>query len=278
MSDYLHVLFRESRVPVKYPSVSKECAEQAINCSMFKRWIERCEKVDGNKTMKVHEVEIQSVDMFGTRRVGFVKIKADVSLVVNGKEEPKKIPGIVFLRGDAVGILVTLYCENGKVYTVLVEQPRVPIGTVSCIEMPAGMIDSDTEAVKGVVIQELQEECGITVKKSDLTDLTKLAYEDASREGLMPSARMMPSPGGCDEMIGLYCVEKYVTIEELTAMQGRLAGNREEGELIQLQVVPYDDAWKYCGDSKLLTAMFLYEKLCDEGKLPPRGTLATPLS
>mmetsp|Transcript_24908 Transcript_24908/g.37851 ORF Transcript_24908/g.37851 Transcript_24908/m.37851 type:complete len:282 (-) Transcript_24908:325-1170(-) len=277
MSNSLNVLFRDDRVPVKYPNVSKECAEEAVKCGMFKRWIARCEQIVDNKTMNIHEVEIQPVDMFGKRGVGFVKIKADVSLVVNGKEEEKKIPGIAFLRGDAVGILVALCCEDGKVYTVLVEQPRVPLGTVRCIELPAGMID-DNDTVKGIVIKELKEECGITVKKSELTELTKLAYEDAYEKGHIPSLGMMPSPGGCDEMIGLYYVEKKVTVTELNDMQGRLEGNREEGEHIQLHIVPYDDAWKYCGDSKLLSAMFLYEKLRQKGKILLPGTSASPLT
>jgi len=279
----LHVLFRDTKVPVKHhPSVSKECAKEAIHCSKFQRWIKRCEKTVNKKAMKLDEIEIQSVDMFGKKGVGFIKIKADVSLIkVNGKqeeqeeeEEPKKIPGIAFLRGDAVGILVALYCEEDcNMYTVLVEQPRVPVGTVSCVEMPAGMIDSDTNTVKGIALQELEEECGIAVEKSDLIDLTKLACESAHQKGHIPSLGIMPSPGGCDEMIELYYVEKKVTtVEEIVAMQGRLEGNKEEGEYIQLHIVPYNDAWKYCGDSKLLSAMFLHQKLREEGTIPPPGT------
>lgn len=60
-------------------------------------------------------------------RVGFVKLKAETSLVHKDTHFEKRIPGICFLRGDAVAILVALVCEEGdskKVYSILVDQPR----------------------------------------------------------------------------------------------------------------------------------------------------------
>lgn len=47
-------------------------------------------------------IDIQSIDRFGGGRLGFVKLKADVS---NGGGE--KLPGSVFLRGGSVAMLVS---------------------------------------------------------------------------------------------------------------------------------------------------------------------------
>ena len=62
---------------------------------------------------------------FGTR-VGFVKIKADCTLIDGVTKHENRLPGICFLRGGSVAILVALVCEDegNKVYSLLVEQPR----------------------------------------------------------------------------------------------------------------------------------------------------------
>mmetsp|Transcript_25151 Transcript_25151/g.28984 ORF Transcript_25151/g.28984 Transcript_25151/m.28984 type:complete len:308 (-) Transcript_25151:388-1311(-) len=240
------IAFRDTQISVTHPNVSTEIAQKAMESDPFKRWIKNCEKVIDRKTIILRGVEIQTVDMFGPHKVGFIKVKADAYLVFNGIEVPKAIPGIAFLRGNAVGILVALNCEDGEKYTLLVEQPRIPVGDVTCLELPAGMIDANDD-VKGQAVSEMEEECMIKLKKSDLIALTETT--------------MLPSAGGCDEGIDLYYVERKVTVREMEDMQGRLTGNKEQGEHIKLHVVPFNTAWKLSGDAKLLCSMFLYDKV-----------------
>jgi hypothetical protein len=54
-------------------------------------------------------------------------------------------------------------------------------------------------------------------------------------------------------------------------------GVRDEGEHIMLRIVPFNEAWRISGDSKLLCAMFMLEKLQAEGKVPPLLQTATSL-
>ena len=135
MSSNLTFQFRGKDVPVTFPTMPHETAKRAIDSPPFQNWVQRCEASNDNgKTFEIHSVEIQSVDMFGARGVGFVKIKSDTSLRVEGTEmhtlQEHRLPGICFLRGNAVTIFVALFC-NDEQYTLLVEQPRVPIGEVS---------------------------------------------------------------------------------------------------------------------------------------------------
>ena len=58
------------------------------------------------------------------RKVGFVKVKADCRLIDGRNHHEHRLPGICFLRGAAVAILIGLYCDDGKTYSLLVEQPR----------------------------------------------------------------------------------------------------------------------------------------------------------
>jgi len=183
------------------------------------------------------------------RGVGFVKIKAHCTLP--GDDQP--LPGICFLRGDGVTILVALFCQDdGSVYSLLVDQARVPIGQVSSWELPAGMLDNENETVAGIAVQEMREECGIDVKPTDLVDLTTLACNDAVELGHLPIAGIPPSPGGCDEFIRYMYMEKKVTAAELDEMRGRLAGLREHGEKISLRIVPLEDIWRVSGDAKAM--------------------------
>lgn len=181
----------------------------------------------------------------------------------NNNQESKQLPGICFLRGNAVSILVALFCDEEvskdgitsiqqKQYGILVEQPRIPIGVSSIYEIPAGMIDDEHETVAGIAVKEMEEECGIKISPHDLIDLTELALEETVRNGHIPIAAIAPSAGGCDEFLRYMYLEKNVTLEELTEMKGRLTGLRDHGEYITLHVVPMSDLWKVSGDAKAM--------------------------
>ena len=64
--------------------------------------------------------------MFGPR-VGFLKFRSTAKVNAGGEKGVITVPGIVFMRGGAVGVLVILECD-GKEYTLLTNQARVPIG------------------------------------------------------------------------------------------------------------------------------------------------------
>ena len=271
--------FRARHVPVTFhPSLSRKAAEMAVASEPFTTWYRRCEKPQGLQQIEIHSVEIQSVDLFGARGVGFVKINSHCTLVVDGETHREhRLPGICFLRGSAVSIFVALYCEDGSVHSLLVDQPRIPIGQVSCLEVPAGMVDDETETVAGIAVKEMEEECGIVVTPSQLVDLTALACQEAVQAGHLPIAGIPPSPGGCDEFCRYLYLEKKVTVTELQDMRGRLQGLRDHGEFITLRVVPIADVWKISSDAKAMISLFLLDRLRREGKLPPAGELATPL-
>ena len=184
--------------------------------------------------------------MFGPRP-GFIKFKATTMLNVGGDEGQIEVPGIVFMRGGAVGVLVILECE-GKEYTILTYQARVPVGSSALPEIPAGMLDAKGN-FKGVAADEMAEECDIQIKEEELIDLTDLAYGDNWRG-------MLPSAGGCDEFIRLYCFRRTVGPQMIADLQGRLTGVREEGERIKLAIVPLADAWEMSPDAKLLSVSF----------------------
>ena len=126
MKSEINFVFRNRVVPVTVlPSVSPTVAQAALDSELFKTWCKRCEGEKDGKRIEVESLEIQNVDMFGPR-VGFLKIKADSTLVDGITHHQHRLPGICFLRGGSVAILVVLICEelDGEVFSILVDQPR----------------------------------------------------------------------------------------------------------------------------------------------------------
>ena len=125
-----------SVVPVTWEAcVGRELSEAALAAVPFQKWAASLDK-----QLCVRSVHMQSVDKFGPR-IGFIKFRADVT------KDGRFVPGIVFMRGGAVAILVVLRVTRAdgstREATVLTLQPRVPIGKVAWPEIPAGMLDGD---------------------------------------------------------------------------------------------------------------------------------------
>ncbi|KAJ3275032.1 hypothetical protein HDV01_001538 [Terramyces sp. JEL0728] len=186
--------------------------------------------------IKINQIVIQDMDFFGPR-IGFIKFKVDMAWL-----DGTPLPGIVFCRGDAVAILVILKSPDME-KVVMVQQPRVPIGSMGFLELPAGMLD-DSNSFVGTAAQELKEETGLAIEHDELFHLNTLA----------------PSPGGCDEYLGLYYVEKHMETKEILELEGKICGLREHGERISLKLVDFDELYSSTS-MPVLAAAALYNKL-----------------
>jgi ADP-sugar diphosphatase len=155
-----------------------------------------------------------------------------------------------------------------ETYVLLTVQPRVPVGSLEMVELPAGMVDGGTFV--GSAAKEIKEELGLDIPEDELVNLSELASpnntDSKENEGL-PQA-MFPSAGGCDECIQLFLHEKRVPRGTLKEWTGRLTGLRDEGEKITLKLVKVEDLWwEGARDAKALGALALWEGLKRNGKL-----------
>lgn len=142
-------------------------------------------------------------------------------------------------------------------------QPRIPAGSLSFAELPAGMLD-DSGSFAGGAAKEIEEETGLKVKQEDLLDLTARVFEDdpQAQTGEQLQKGMYPSAGGCDEFIPIFLYQKRIPREQLQEWQGKLTGLRDHGEKITLKVVRLEDLWREgARDSKALAAYAMYEGL-----------------
>ncbi|KAL2053720.1 hypothetical protein ABVK25_006024 [Lepraria finkii] len=96
----------EPKVPVNLTSDLNK--DQLLSFPAFKTWINTLQhslSTQQNKThtfhsspYKLRKIDIQSVDFFSGQRIGFIKLKTEVS-----NDDGEKLPGSVFLRGEVWG-------------------------------------------------------------------------------------------------------------------------------------------------------------------------------
>ena len=70
-------------------------------------------------------------------------------------------------RANEIRAVVILAEHDGK--TILIDQPRVPLGA-RCVELPAGLVgDVDPDAtVEATAVEELEEETGFTAERVEV--------------------------------------------------------------------------------------------------------------
>ena len=95
--------------PVEIPSDLSQ--DQVESFPAFKNWISTLQRsltlqrnpshVFHADPYKLRKITVQSVDYFGGKRLGFIKLKAEIS-----NDNGEKLPGSVFLRGGSVAMLV----------------------------------------------------------------------------------------------------------------------------------------------------------------------------
>lgn len=218
----------------------------------------------------LHSIQIQSHDRFGGGRLGFLKLKAEIT-----NEKGERLPGSVFLRGGSVAMLLILSpqdaTETDSDHVILTVQPRIAAGSLGFVELPAGMLD-DSGTFSGAAAKEIREETGLEIAESELINMSQLTYEASlpvqrSKEDYLQQA-IYPSPGGSDEFIPLFLAQKKMKKDEIDGLKGKLTGLRGSGEKITLQICRLDELWKVAArDGKTLAALALYEGLKRENKL-----------
>lgn len=101
---------------------SELAQDQLLSFPAFKTWISTLQHSLATQSQRSHafheapyklrRIDVQHVDFFGEGRIGFLKLKAEVS-----NDSGEKLPGSVFLRGGSVGMMVgpaNLFVRNSK--------------------------------------------------------------------------------------------------------------------------------------------------------------------
>lgn len=230
-----HTIVEINGNPVSVSSLDHD-VEPFLESALYKRWLAKLDPGIIVKTILVDSVDINH----RTKDLIFAKITVGAT-----DSQGRTLPGIIFLRGDSVAIL-TLIKVNGEDHSfVFVVQPRLAIGQLESVEIPAGMLDGDGNLV-GVAAKEIREELGIEVNEKNLLNLNQHTPNGVAL-----------SPGGCDERMHFYSLEIDYTEEQMLALNDKLTGAADEHEYIRLKLVPVGEMEKYMSDAKFSLALFL---------------------
>ena len=229
---------------MKEPQICFECREMfgdmAVASRIFNDWLKRLDPRFGVNSIVITNVDFRSTP--SVENILFIRLRVKASAFPHEQ--------IVELRGGAVAMLVHLRCsDEGRIYTVLVKQPRIATGNLEFVEIPAGMIDGGS--FLGAAAREIEEELGMKFTEFELENITL----PASRE-----RGVSLSPGLLDETCMFYRVERSVTRAELDELQGKTYGLQEEGEHVTLLIVPREDVPLYTSDAKTLLACYFYSR------------------
>ena len=206
----------------------------------FRDWVD---KVKEQNVIDLRSFTLTDVDFFGPvapDKLGFFKGNCEAYDALTNEQI---LSNIVFGRGGCVACLVICTAEIAGVKRRLVpmtEQIRLASGGRR-IEAVAGMLDSRTREFRGPVVQELEEEFGITISESD-TRLRRL-----------PGNKAWPSPGVCDEAIDLFYLELDITAQQFNEMSTRTYGTGGGESPIRIRFYDYntfDDVLNEVGDFK----------------------------
>jgi len=240
------------------PHIDEATIERALKYGPFVDWMHSINNIHNPDPVKpelvIDKVHVQYVDMFGPR-VGFIKFEVAARKWNEKMNQIAFVPGIIFMRGGAVGILcILIEAETGNEYALITLQPRLPAGFSDFPEVPAGMLDGEPNKQKfaGKAAKEMNEETMLEIKESELFDLTHLAYGDKFKG-------MYPSAGGCDEFLKLFLYRRFMSREVLQLLRLAHAGDGAS-EVIKLKLVPLEDLWREAPDAKALSALYLYTK------------------
>jgi hypothetical protein len=170
--------------------------------------------------------------------------------------------GIALLQGGSVAMLMTLRPKDSRDerLVVMTEQPRVPAGSLSFVEIPTGMLDG-AGTFRIAAATGIEEETGFKLPGSELINLTRLALKQSKiREKSLQSA-MYPVLGDHMNPLPSSCGRIELDRQEVED-RGKLTGKKMQGERIKLRVSDYEDLWREgARDGKTLAAWALYEGL-----------------
>ena len=199
--------------------------------SQFNNWLKKMDK-----RFVIKKILVQATDKRFDGGLLFAKLRADVTDIYGNH-----IHGALFMRGDAVAMLIILKDKNKK-WVVLTSQPRFPAGVYESIEIPAGMMDDKGDFVS-TAAREIEEEVGIKV------DSENLVYLD----------EFNASCGGSDEVIKLYYCEIDMPEEEIKKLHGKITGVEHEHEMLKVLIVPFDELPEHTRDPKSVLAYCKYK-------------------
>jgi 8-oxo-dGTP pyrophosphatase MutT (NUDIX family) len=232
-----------SPFPIEYPPSAP--VDLLANSTLISHWLSTI-----NPSFQITSAKAHTLDVWPGPRIGFIEL--EVNYLLNDIAATERI----ILSGASVAVVPLIRSQNDrKLYTLLVEQPRIGAGKLT-LEYPAGMADDSTD-FRGVAVRELEEECGLRATEEELIDIG---------EQFTPFEKFAIFPERFDEVISVFALKRVMTEEEIRAID-RKQGGVDEEEQIVTKVVEFETVPNITTEGATLGITEVVQRLLAEGKL-----------
>ena len=248
--NFISASFAAIKIIIESSTTSVEDLEMMCNAPKFQKYITNIDTTYVN----IEKIRVDKLTWFcapnakAPEKLGFIYME----VIAKDCRTGKPIPGVVFLRGNAVAIDidVDVMTEDGLVdssFSIFTKQIRMGSGHMET-EIAAGMMDANGD-ILGVAVKEINEETGLVVP--NIHEMTYLG-------------EMQPSVGGTHEQISLFYWKTKISQAQFQEMKTKIYGKEDENETIQLILVPCKEKDHFIaksGDAKAMCARFLENNL-----------------
>jgi ADP-sugar diphosphatase len=242
-------------LPVPVELAEDLTKEQLLAFRPFKAWLKTLQNSFDQQKSSHHTFHQEP---FSLRQI---KIQAFDRFDPNGR--------IFFVKLFATSQMRRPNDKPDERWAIMTEQPHVAAGSLQFMEILAGVLD-DSKNFAGSTARQIAEEVGLNIKGKELKNMTELATQGRKVPEKLSNA-MYPSPGGCDEFIGIFPWEKEWPRLQLENLRNKLQGDpgdRAKKEKILVRLKNCDDLLEVGSrDGKTLAAWSLYEYLKRTGIL-----------
>tara|TARA_B100001094_G_scaffold331967_1_gene402154 strand:- start:2924 stop:3754 length:831 start_codon:yes stop_codon:yes gene_type:complete len=247
------ILFRGNDFILK--SLDHVNIEDAYNFKPTKDWFEKLEK---EQNLHLDDLEFRDI-FYIDNQVRFVslickirdhELSFDEYIKQYNSYKNYYMPGYVFLTGDKFSLLPVLSCEeNNNLYTIVLEQTRLPIVDIKKIEITTGHLLDNNVLSESSTLNKIKEILKIkNFNNHNLIDLGSMSWSGKSKWTTCCSL--------IDENIISYAFHKKVKLSWIDKIN-----QQKNNDKIKVKVIFLDDLWGYSRDSKTLAAYCLYQNL-----------------
>lgn len=247
------ILFKEKELIIT--SLQHVNIDDAYNFKPTQEWLN---KIQQQKELYLDDLEFRDI-IYIEDKINFVFLSCKVrnhnlskTQYIEKYKNDKNyyFPQYVCLKQNNFSLLPILSCyENNNLYTIVIQQTKLPILEKKNIEIITGVLSDDNGIIENLILQKIKEILDITnFNNLTFTDLGALSWSGKSKSTIYSSL--------INENIIPYAFHKKIN---LNSLKKKLI--EQQNDLFKIKIIYLDDLWGYCNDSKTLASYCLYQNL-----------------
>eukprot|EP00999_Lentomonas_sp_LEN2_P000103 NODE_109_length_2280_cov_102.748723_g86_i0.p1 GENE.NODE_109_length_2280_cov_102.748723_g86_i0~~NODE_109_length_2280_cov_102.748723_g86_i0.p1 ORF type:complete len:673 (-),score=150.49 NODE_109_length_2280_cov_102.748723_g86_i0:160-2178(-) len=224
------------------------------NFKPFQNWIAALES---QSNILVKDVSVRCIDRDSFKDITGVRLKVEAFDGTKAPGEQTQLPDDNVYLQQSVAVVICVVVHEGQEYVVSVRKPNLALGQLEpSTHLPRGSEDAGG-FIRGPEMQKLSHTTGIRFTRSNMTDLSELAF------GNKPVHSLYTSPHSSSGNFRVWLYKQVLHGDSFNALQERLAYYANDAEFLAVQMGSLAEATKQVKDLPSVTALQLLSSLGD---------------